>query len=197
MKIQSDLRYRCLDLDVFHDGAYAITPLRKEDMMPIMTWRNAQQAVLRGKTTLTEEQQQGYWLRVIEPSFAQEEPAQLLFTFFFQHEPIGYGGLVHLSWQDRRAEVSFLVAPERAENLPIYARDFAAWLGMLKLIAFKQLRLQRLSTETYDIRKHHIQVLEASGFAFEGRMRRHLIIDGQPVDSLIHGCLNAEFPLTP
>lgn len=191
------LRYRCLDLTLLGQGEYAVIPVRREDMLPIMAWRNAQLGVLRGRAPLTETQQLAYWEQVVEPAFAEEQPDQILFTYLWRDRPIGYGGLVHLSWADRRAEVSFLVEPARAAQPDGYARDFAVWLQLVRQIAFERLGLQRLFTETYDRRDRHIAVLEAAGFVREGRLRRHVIIDGRPVDSLMHGCLNPRFAPAP
>ncbi len=36
---------------------------------------------------------------------------------------IGYGGLVHISWEDKRAEMSFLDQTSRAEDNLIYKND--------------------------------------------------------------------------
>jgi RimJ/RimL family protein N-acetyltransferase len=59
----------------------------------------------------------------------------------------------------------------------------------MKSLAFDVLGLQRLFTETYDIRNLHIATLEESGFMREGVMRQHLRIGVNSVDSIIHGCL--------
>jgi RimJ/RimL family protein N-acetyltransferase len=185
--------FRSLDLERLDHGDYALVPLREEDLLPIMHWRNAQIDVLRQKAALTAEQQQLYWQRVILPTFDQAQPSQLLFSYLHQGQLIGYGGLVHLSWEDRRAEVSFLVNPTRAADAEIYAADFSAWLQLMQRVAFEHLSFQRLFTETYDIRPQHVSLLESNGFVLEGRLRRHVIIDGQPVDSLMHGCLSPTF----
>jgi len=44
-------------------------------------------------------------------------------------------------------------------------------------------------TETYALRKHHINVLEDAGFELEGVMRDHVRIGGKFVDSLIHSLI--------
>lgn len=183
-------RYRCLDLTVLSHDDYSVVPVRREDMLPIMAWRNAQLGVLRQRSPLTAARQAEYWTRVVEPAFELDRPPQLLLSYLYQGNAIGYGGLVHISWDDARAEVSFLVDPLRAAQPGIYARDFSVWLRLMRQIAFERLGFRRLFTETYDIRPQHITILEAAGFEREGRLRCHVTIDGQPVDSLIHGCLS-------
>lgn len=183
---------RLLDFDLLSDGDYRIRAIERDDMLPIMHWRNAQLDVLRQAEPLTEERQFAYWDEVVEPGLRARRPAQLLFTLLCEGKRIGYGGLVHIAWADRRAEVSFLVDPRRAADPSVYARDFTTWLRLIRRIAFDQLGFQRLFTETYDIRPAHVALLEAAGFVLEGRLRRHVIIQGRPVDSLIHGCLNPD-----
>ena len=182
-------RYDFLDVDTVVQGNRCIVPLRHQDLLSIMHWRNAQLKVLRQKEPLTPEQQECYYQGVIVPSYAEKQPRQILFSYLHRQELIGYGGLVHIAWGDRRAEVSFLVAPERAADPSVYAQDFSLYLSMLQETAFQHLGFTRLLTETYDIRPHHISILESSGFQLEGRMKAHVWIDGQPVDSLLHGCV--------
>jgi RimJ/RimL family protein N-acetyltransferase len=181
--------YDCLNVDTVVQGDRCLVPLRHQDLFSIMRWRNAQLKVLRQKEALTPEQQERYYQGVIAPSYAEKQPRQILFSYLHGQELIGYGGLVHIAWEDRCAEVSFLVAPERAAVPSVYERDFSLYLSLLQETAFQHLGFTRLFTETYDIRPHHIRILESSGFQLEGRMKAHVWIDGQPVDSLIHGCV--------
>src|SRR5687767_9766743 len=96
-------RYVCADVSVREED-YAIVAIRREDMLPIMEWRNAQLEVLRQKEPLTETRQLAYWENVVAPGFSQAEPTQILLTYFHRGHAIGYGGFVHISWPDRRAE---------------------------------------------------------------------------------------------
>lgn len=182
-------RYACLNVAEVREGDRALIPIRHEDMPAIMHWRNAQLRVLRQREPLCPEQQERYYQTVIAPSYAESHPRQILFTYLKDREPIGYGGLVHLAWEDHRAEVSFLVAPERAEEPATYAEDFGGFLRLLQRVAFDHLGLARLFTETYDIRPQHVRILEAAGFEPEGRLHAHVWIDGMPVDALMHGCV--------
>lgn len=183
-------RYDCLDVDAVVQGDRRLVPVRHQDLASIMHWRNAQLNVLRQKGPLTPEQQERYYQGVIVPSHAEKQPRQILLSYLQGQEVIGYGGLVHIAWGDRRAEVSFLLDPDRAKDPNVYAQDFTLYLFLIKEIAFQHLGLTRLFTETYDIRPHHISILEANGFQFEGRLNAHVWIDGQPVDSLMHGCVH-------
>ncbi|MBH8556707.1 GNAT family N-acetyltransferase [Hymenobacter negativus] len=186
--------YRPLPQAEYRHGAYRLVPIRYEDREPIRAWRNAQLQVLRQAAPLTAEQQETYFQRVVLPLFEQEQPGQLLFSLLHEDELIAYGGLVHISWADLRAEVSFLVEPTRATQADTYRQDFLAHLRLLGQVAFEGLKFNRLFTETYDIRPAHIAILVEAGFQLEGRLRQHIqLAPGTFTDSLMHGQLAADY----
>jgi RimJ/RimL family protein N-acetyltransferase len=186
--------YRHLPQAEYRWQNYQLVPIRYEDREPIRAWRNAQLEVLRQAEPLTTEQQEAYFQRVVLPLFEQEQPGQLLFSLLHNNELIAYGGLVHLSWPDGRAEVSFLVDPARAAEPATYRQDFRAHLRLLGQVAFDGLKLNRLFTETYDIRPAHVAILEEAGFRLEGRLRQHVQLKpGTFADSLMHGQLAADY----
>jgi RimJ/RimL family protein N-acetyltransferase len=157
-------------------------------MEPIRRWRNAQMDVLRQPTEISPAEQERYFEQAIEPTFTQERPRQILLTLLEDGEPVGYGGLTNLDWDARRAELSFLVAPERAADPDVYERDFRAFLELaVDGVALRDLNLHRVFAETYDVRPHHVSILESFGFVPEGRMRDHVRVGDRYVDSLLHG----------
>lgn len=183
------MAYRCLQQPLADADGYEISSLVEQDLVSVRVWRNAQPRVLRNPNPLTAEDQRRYWKTVVEPSQFDETPRLVLVAFRLAGSLIGYGGLTNLDWSVRRAEVSFLVATDRANDFAAYAVDFRHFLALLAELAFDRLRLARLFTETYDVRPHHVAVLEAAGYRFEGRLRRHQIVDGATVDVLFHGLL--------
>ena len=188
------MTYRPLPQAEFHHDAYRLVPIRYEDREPIRTWRNAQLEVLRQAAPLTAEQQEAYFQRVVLPLFEQERPEQLLFSLLHDGVLVAYGGLVHISWPDARAEVSFLANPARADDAPTYRRDFFTFLQLLNRVAFEGLLFNRLVTETYDIRPAHVGIMEEAGFRREGRLRQHVrLTAGIFTDSLVHGFLASDY----
>ena len=186
--------YRLLPQAEYRWQNYQLVPIRYEDREPIRAWRNAQLEVLRQAEPLTIEQQEAYFQRIVLPLFEQEQPGQLLFSLLHNNELVAYGGLVHLSWADGRAEVSFLVDPTRAADPATYRQDFRAYLRLLGQVAFEGLKFNRLFTETYDIRPAHVAILEEAGFRLEGRLRQHVQIKpGTFADSLMHGQLATDY----
>jgi RimJ/RimL family protein N-acetyltransferase len=182
--------YACLPQAVFRHGLYEALTVQPEHVEPIRCWRNAQMAVLRQAEPIIPAQQQRYFADRIWPTLAQPQPPQILLGLRHRGELIGYGGLVHIAWHHRRAEISFLLDPRRTADEAAYAGDFSAFLALARQVAFQALGLRRLFTETYAFRRHHISVLEANGFQLEGVLRGHVLIDSQSVDSQFHGCLS-------
>lgn len=186
--------YKCLKENTFKDDqGYQILPIRHEDIEKIRLWRNAQMDVLRQKTVLTIEAQQFYFQQHVWPTFQQEKPSQILFSFLLNGACIGYGGFTYLDWKNSRSEVSFLVDPKRAEDPFLYPQDFRHFLHLLCQVAFEQLHLHRLLTETFAFRHSTLTVLEECGFKKEGVLREHVYKQGQWVDSIMHGFLSEEW----
>ena len=179
-------KYKCLDTYKYEKGEYTLITLREQDIYKIKDWRNAQIDILRQKELLTDETQKKYFDEVIKPSFLEKNPKQILFSYLYKNKCIGYGGFVHISWMDKRAEISFLVDNNRAENEKIYQQDFLNYMELIKEIAFLYIGFNRIFTETYDFRKKHIESLELSGFIPEGRIKQHIIIDNKYIDSVFH-----------
>ena len=171
------------------EGTITLVPIRHQDLLSIMRWRNDQIDVLRQAAPLTDADQHRYWEEVIAPSFSQAQPRQILVSVLEGGACVAYGGLVHIDWPSLRAEVSFLADTAVSADEARHGRLFAAFLDALKRVAFDDLGFHRLFTETYDIRPHHVRVLESCGFRPEGRMVDHVRVGGRFVDALIHGCI--------
>ncbi len=183
--------YRCLNKQEFSRGAYSLVPLRYEDRFAIMRWRNQQIYHLRQSSPLTEEDQQHYFDQVVAGLFAQERPGQVLFSYLENGRCIGYGGLVHINWTDRHAEVSFVMETEREEKE--FALHWTQYLELLREVAFSQLKLHKLFTYAFDLRPHLYPVLEACGFVREATLKEHCLFEGSYKDVVIHSLLAYEF----
>ncbi|MEM9325430.1 MAG: GNAT family N-acetyltransferase [Bacteroidota bacterium] len=187
------MTYRVLSKNRFQSGIYVIEPLRLDNMEHIRTWRNAQIAVLRQKRPLTSEDQVRYFDQVVSPLFAEERPVQMLFGLYCSDDFIGYGGLVHMSWLDQRAEMSFLVDPERAKDDEIYREDFSHFIALMQQLCFEELDFNRLFTETYDFRVKHMRILESCGMEREGLLRQHVFTNDRFCDSIFHAILKERY----
>jgi len=189
------MKYNQLSDIQYNTDCYSIVPIRESDMMMIKEWRNEQMDVLRQSKPLTDEDQKRYFDGPVRASFEQPHPRIMLFSYLLDDRLIGYGGLTNLDWSNKRAEISYLLETSRSSetNREQYTADFSSFLTLMKRIAFEELDLNRLFTETFDIRPLHIAILEHNGFHYEGRMRQHVHMNGQYIDSLLHGCLVEEY----
>jgi RimJ/RimL family protein N-acetyltransferase len=190
-QIPNIIDYECLASSSYCHGEYTLLALRQSDMSLIKDWRNQQVDVLRQKKQLTEEDQERYFSSVVVPSFNQKMPDLMLFSLLHGENCVGYGGMVNIDWESKRAEISTLINPESHKSQDQYKEDILAMLTVLKDIAFGELGFHRLFTETFDIRPFHISILEEFGFVMEGRLNEHNLIGNQWVDSIFHGLINA------
>jgi len=108
---------------------------------------------------------------------------------------VGYGGLVHINWDSKIAEVSFIVDTIRSKNENIYEKDFSIFLKLIKMVSFEELNFKKIFTETYDIRKKHIEILENSGFNLEYTGLKQKKIHNKLIDVLIHSCTSDSYSI--
>ena len=178
--------YKCLKQSFFSEGNYVLRPISILNAETIRVWRNSQIQILRQKKEITQEEQQIYFEKTVRPNFYSENPPQLLFEISENGSFIGYGGLVHISWEDKRAEISFLTSSERSQSAN-YESDFRHFLSLIKFVAKEELELHKLMTETYDGREIHLKTLISAGFSLEGRLIDHICHMNEYRHSLIHG----------
>lgn len=181
-------KYKILPKNTFRNGNYSLVPIRDEDKYAIMQWRNEQIAILRQKQPLTKEEQEQYFATTVASLFAQEKPLQLLFSFLENDVLIGYGGLVHIDWESKNAEVSFITETKRNVEKQQFINDWCKYLQILKPLAKEHLGFDKLYTYAYDIRPNLYPALLKSGFIEEARLKNHVVISEQNYDALIHSC---------
>jgi len=191
--VQPPTGYKILAGKHFSKEPYSIESIRIEDALPVMEWRNAQLDALRQKDLLTSASQQLYFQKVVSPQFRLLRPEQVLLRLTFERKLIGYGGLVHIDWSDRRAEVSFLLETERAKNIDQYEADFVNFLTLLKQLSFDHLDFHKITTESYSHRKKHVEIIEKCGFTRDGVLREQVRVSGNWVDAIMCSCLQSEY----
>ncbi|MBK8827806.1 MAG: GNAT family N-acetyltransferase, partial [Saprospiraceae bacterium] len=81
-----------------------------------MKWRNEQMYHLRQSKLLTVDDQERYFTNVVAHLFDKEQPDQILFSYIEGDVCIGYGGLVHINWIDKNAELSFIMDTKLESN---------------------------------------------------------------------------------
>ena len=193
MMINKKIDYLVMPRASLQDGLIYLRAVNYSDIESIRHWRNSQIDVLRQASLITCEEQERYFSEQIWPDKLSPYPKQVLLAIEKNYELIGYGGLVNLNWQDQRAEVSFLLSPKIENSSNERARIFLSFLGLIQELAFEDLGLSRLWTETFEFRTAHISVLEEAGALLEGSIRSHVRINGKNIDSKLHGKLAKEW----
>ena len=180
-------KYLVLPFNTKDAGTFLFRPIQSADIEQIRRWRNSQKNVLRQSKDIQPSEQELYYTRTLLPEYGKKEPNQILMSIFESGNLLGYGGLVHISWPDRRAEISFLLDPIHEGDSDYKSIIFSTFLEVVGSVAFQDLGLQKLWTETFAFRTGHLEILEKKGFSSEGRLRKHWYINGEFIDSLLHG----------
>lgn len=187
------VQYKCLDKKKILFKNYSLVPLRKQHIQIIRKWRNEQMSILRQKKKLTKKEQVDYYEKIIKKTFNKKNPNLILFSLLLENICIGYGGLTNIDWIAKKSEVSFLLDTSRSKDKKTYRKDFRIFLNFILDLAFIELKMNKLFTETYDIRPIHVSVLENVGFKLENRVKRRVFVKGKYVDSLYHNYLRKNY----
>lgn len=169
---------------IFEEGNFSLVPIRDEDKYSILEMRNEQIYHLRQAEVLTEEKQEYYFSQVVSKLFEEVKPNQILFSLLKDNEFIGYGGLVHINWIDKNAEISFIMKTElEKENFSLF---WEKYLSILEKVAFEDLKFHKIFTYAFDLRSHLYKTLERVNFREEARLKEHCFFDGKYIDVVIH-----------
>lgn len=179
-------QYVCLSSMPVSDGNYELDSLRKSEMECVRLWRNSQIEVLRQSSPLSKFEQENYYLNSVLPDKLSPFPSNILLSIRRLGVLIGYGGLVHIDWTSRQAEVSFLLSPEIMKNEVDYEDAFKAYLTLVGILAKEILSLNELNSETYEFRKRHIELIEFCGFTATGFLEKKAFVNGQYFRSILH-----------
>ena len=180
--------YKCLKQQTFTSGEYSLVPIRHEDRYEIMKWRNEQIYHLRQAEPLTKEAQNAYFENVVAKLFDQEQPNQILFSFLKGEECIGYGGLVHINWIDKNAEISFIMNTALEEGG--FSLNWSIFLEHLEKVAFEELKFHKIYVYAFDLRCHLYEALESNAYFLDARLKEHCRFQGVFKDVVIHAKIN-------
>lgn len=176
--------YKSLNKQTFSEGQYSIVPIRFEDRLAIMNWRNEQIYHLRQHKILTESDQTNYFNTVVNKLFDKEFPEQLLFSFLENSTCIGYGGLVHINWIDKHAEISFIMNTTLEKDH--FQSYWGLFLNLIEDVAFNELKLHKIFTYAFDLRPHLYKAIEEAGFKKEATLKEHCFFNNEYKDVIIH-----------
>jgi len=176
--------YKVLSKQNFVSGNFSIVPIRFEDRMDILKWRNEQIYHLRQDKPLTEAVQNSYFENVVAKLFDEDKPSQILFSFLENDICIGYGGLVHINWIDKNAEISFIMDTSLEKDY--FEELWGVFLELIEAAALKQLGLHKLFVYAFDLRPHLYKSLSNSSYFLDARLKEHCFFNNTFIDVIIH-----------
>jgi RimJ/RimL family protein N-acetyltransferase len=179
--------YKCLSKQSYSLNEFQIVPIRVEDKYDIMQWRNDQIYHLRQSQPLTKESQDDYFSNVIAKLFEKENPDQILFSYLENGKCIGYGGLVHINWLEKNAEISFLLD---TKHEIFFIENWCNFLFLIEKIGFLDLQFHKLYTFAFDLRPKLYIALDKSNYTKEAVLIQHTLFDKKFIDVIIHSKIN-------
>mgnify|MGYP006141044107 CR=1 FL=1 len=181
-------KYKVLTQNTYSENEFKIVPLRYNDRIKIMNWRNEQIYHLRQDKPLTEESQDRYFNKEILKLFKEDSPKQILFSLLKNDICIGYGGLVHINWKDRNAEISFIMNTDHQKKY--FKFYWIQFLMLIQKVAFENLNLHKIYTYAFDLRPKLYEALDEAGFIEDSRLTDHCCHNKKFIDVVIHYKLN-------
>ena len=170
--------YKCLNNQCFSEKEYTIVPIRRNDQI----------YHLRQKNPLTLNDQNKYFNEIISKLFETDQPNQILFSFLKNNQCKGYGGLVHINWEEKKAEISFLL--NTTSNEKSFESSWISFLKLIEKVAFQELLFNRIYAYVFDVRKNLYPILAKCNYILESRIRDDYYYNGKCFDSLIYSKIN-------
>lgn len=181
-------KYNALRNNEYKERCYKIAPIRYKDRFDIMKWRNEQIYHLRQTKALTKEDQEDYFSNIVPKLFQTKQPDQILFSYLEGEKCVGYGGLVHINWTDKNAEISFIIDTELEREY--FHRHWGIFLDLIEKVAFDELELHKVYTYAFDVRPHLYKAIEAKGFQKEAELKEHCFFNEKFESVIIHSKIN-------
>ena len=181
-------KYKVLKNQIFQGNGYILTPIRYEDRWHIMEWRNEQIYHLRQSKPLTKIDQENYFKNTVSKLFEEDYPSQILFSFLKDNICIGYGGLVHINWVDKNAEISFIMDTNLEKDS--FHEVWGNYLPLIEDVAFNEMQLHKIYTYAFDLRPHLYVMLESNGYTKDAILTEHCFIGGEYKNVIIHNKIN-------
>lgn len=175
--------YKVLHKQKFTNGNFSIVPIRFEDRLDILNWRNEQIYHLRQDRLLTVKEQDNYFNSVVAKLYEQDKPNQILFSYLENDVCIGYGGLVHINWIDKNAEISFVMNTALEETQ--FEFHWTTYLKILDQVAM-ELNFHKLYVYAFDLRSYLYSVLEKNQFFHDATLKQHCFFNGEFIDVVIY-----------
>ena len=178
-------KYKCVSKEfVIEINEFKIVPIRYQDRYLIMKWRNEQLYHLRQENSLSKKDQDLYFEKIIKKQFDEFNPNQILVSFLKNNKCIGYGGLVHINWGDKNAEISFIIDTKLEKDY--FNFYWGIFLKMIENFGFSFINMKKLYVYSFNLRPKLYEVLLDSKYIKEASLKNHVFYNDKFVDVYIH-----------
>ena len=175
---------------IFNNGIYSLVPIRHQDKYKIMKWRNEQIYHLRQGKPLTKMDQDKYFNTIVSSLATQKFPDQILFSYLERDKCIGYGGLVHINYLDKHAEISFIM--DTSLESDFFEFHWGNYVKMIEEFAFKNIQFHKLFVYAFDLRPNLYRVLETCAYFKDAVLKEHCFYSEKFIDVVIYSKLNQQ-----
>lgn len=176
--------YYALNKNKYKLNKFSLIPIRYEHRNEILLWRNEQLYHLRQNKKLNVNEQEIYFNNEIRPLFKTKNPSQILFSFLCENNLVGYGGLVHINWLKKNAELSFLIKT-KIEN-KYFRKYWDIYISLIEKVAFNECGLRSIYTYSFNLRPDLYKVLKEKKFIHTKTIKNAKRVNNKKIDALIH-----------
>ncbi len=177
-------KYKDLSIQSYSENEFTLLPIRFDDRYKIMKWRNEQIFHLRQDKLLSKLDQDYYFNNTVTELFKNNNPDQLLFSFLKSNKCVGYGGLVHIDWLNKNAEISFVMNTN--DEFKYFKKYWKTFLEFLEFIAFGDLKFHKIYVYSFDLRPKLYEVLTESNYFKDAILKSHVLINHKFIDVVIY-----------
>jgi len=154
-----------------------LTPLHPDHAPSFQKWYNDPEIFghIRDMTYQTTLEEQRQWVHE-----TQRDQNQRIFSIFYIPDDrlIGDGGLMHINWEDRKAEVGLVIGEKQYQGIGLGAE--ALWL--LCHYGFEELKLHNIVGENYANNPIAIANAKKIGLRYFGTRRQSKWLNGEWID---------------
>ena len=177
------MKYKFLPKDI-NKKNFSLQNIDHNEIEFIRCIRNNQINFLRQKKNISKYEQYDYFNKKVLPETMKRLPSLILFGLFKDNKIIGYGGFVHISWFDKRTELSLLI--DNSINSKTLFEYYSIFIDLSLKLAFNHFGFLKITTETYSNRRKIISILNKKKFKLEGILKKHVNINGKFLNSYLH-----------
>jgi diamine N-acetyltransferase len=175
---------------LLQDEAVGLRPLEPVDVSTTVAWRNdpaIRDQILSFRFPVTHVME----TKFVERAIAGEGIDQCVLGIVDRSDQ-ALCGIIYLrdiDWISRHASLGIMIGRRDRQHRGLGRRA----LNLILHHGFRVLNLERVYLYVAQYNRHAIQLYESAGFVHEGRLRRHVALEGSYYDVLVMGLLRHDF----